>query len=83
MAAITFEQWWESMEREPLTYSYEHAKEGWNAAIKSMEAVATSHNARDEIAALVAHYDNRNDTGSFMDYVHSRIEAMRQLSPVA
>jgi len=44
MAAKTFEQWWESMEREPLTYSYEHAKEGWNAAIKNIEAVATSHN---------------------------------------
>ena len=44
MAAITFEQWWESMDREPLTYGYEYAKEGWNAAIKNMEAVATSYN---------------------------------------
>jgi hypothetical protein len=28
MTATTFEQWWELMEREPLTYEYEYAKEG-------------------------------------------------------
>ena len=44
---------------------------------------ASTNNARAEIAALVAHYDNRNDNGSFIDYIGSRIEAMRQLSPVA
>jgi len=82
MAAKTFEQWWESMEREPLTYSYEHAKEGWNAAIKNIEAVATSHNsAMDEICANTpcVYCDHTvNKCNGCKDYSHFAGRKLRQ-----
>ena len=82
MAASTIEQYLASCCH--LEHYHDLIREGWEAA-KHAEAVssASANNARDEIAALVSHYDNRNDNGSFMNYIGSRIEAMRQLSPVA
>jgi len=47
------------------------------------EAVKQAYsNALNELASLVTRYDNRNDNGSFITYIGSRIETIRQLAGV-
>jgi hypothetical protein len=53
MAAKTFDEWWDSFPRERGTFSYECAKEGWNAAIKlAVENGNSLQQLKAKIAAL-------------------------------